>query len=188
MDIIDFVLKVDDAIPESFCDELINIFDESSERCRLDRSGYPNWENLFVSKLPQEDFDRINKLIDGVNTKILVAYQRFLGEYGLYFNSSSFEWETANIKRYVAMSDDRYDFHADVSSGDVSRRYLAFLWYLNDDFVGGETVFYPDHVITPRKGSILVFPPFWLFPHSGKRLIEGQKYIMSSYALWDVKR
>ena len=187
MDILDFVLKVDNAIPESFCNELVNVFDGSNERRRLDRNGYPNWENLFISSLPQKSRDEINKIIEGINVKILVAYQSFIGEYGLYFECNNFEWERANIKKYVAMSGDRYDFHADVSSLSVSKRYLAFLWYLNDDFIGGETIFYPDFIVTPKKGSILVFPPFWLFPHSGRRLIKGEKYILSSYALWNTE-
>ena len=55
---------------------------------------------------------------------------------------------------------------------------------LNDDFEGGETVFYPDVSIKPKKGSVLLFPPYWMFPHRGNPVIKGKKYILSTYCLW----
>jgi hypothetical protein len=32
---------------------------------------------------------------------------------------------------------------------------------------------------------VVVFPPYWLFPHEGTPVIEGEKYIMSTYCLWN---
>ena len=61
------------------------------------------------------------------------------------------------------------------------------LFYLNDDFEGGETIFYPEMSIRPKKGSVIVFPPYWMFPHEGTPVIAGKKYIMSTYCLWNNK-
>ena len=88
------------------------------------------------------------------------------------------------MKRYVENSDDRYDMHAVWHIGN-SRKVFAFVYYLNDDFEGGETVFYPQCTVTPKKGSVLVFPPYWILPHQGNSVKKGKKYIMSTYALWD---
>ena len=51
---------------------------------------------------------------------------------------------------------------------------------LNDVETGGNTVF-KDFMIQPKKGSLLVFPPLWMFPHKGEPPISGPKYIMSTY-------
>ena len=182
MNVLDFCLKIDNVIPDIICDELVRILEESDKKSRLDRSGYPNWTNLFINDY--HDGEVIQNKIDDQSQSILLAYQKYVGEYGKFFNSNDVRYEGANIKCYEGGTEDRYGYHADVSSMSVSLRYLAMIWYLNDDFDGGETVFYPDCVVKPKKGSVLVFPPFWMFPHCGKPVLEGKKYIMSTYCLW----
>lgn len=182
MNVLDFCLKIDNVIPDIICDELIRIFEESDSKGRLERDGYPNWTNLFLQDY--HDGGMIQNKIDDQSQSILQAYQKYLGEYGKYFDSNYVRYEGANIKCYVGGTEDRYGYHADVSSMSTSLRYVAMIWYLNDDFGGGETVFYPDCVVKPKKGSVLVFPPFWMFPHCGKPVSEGKKYIMSTYCLW----
>jgi hypothetical protein len=54
------------------------------------------------------------------------------------------------------------------------------MWYLNDVETGGETVF-KDLIIQPKKGTLLIFPPLWMFPHKGNAPIGESKYIMSTY-------
>jgi hypothetical protein len=54
------------------------------------------------------------------------------------------------------------------------------MWYLNDVEEGGETVF-EGFIIKPKIGSMLVFPPLWLFPHRGNPPISNTKYILSTY-------
>lgn len=55
----------------------------------------------------------------------------------------------------------------------------TLLVYLNDDFKGGNTVFYTDKfkltdIIIPKKGSCLLFDiDLW---HEGKEVTEGSKY------------
>ena len=184
MNVLDYCLKINDAIPEDICDEIINIFDSSEKKSRLERGGYPNWTYLFTQDIENEHKDLINKKITEQCQNVLLSYKKYLGEYGNYFNSHDFNWEGANIKCYQGGTDDKYGYHADVSSLSTSKRFLAMIWYLNDNFDGGETVFYPDCKIKPAKGSVLVFPPFWMYPHCGKPVLKGKKYILSNYCLW----
>jgi len=181
MNALDFLLRIDNVLSYNICDNLINLFEESNHTQRLDRGGYPNWTNLFLSSYyPNED-----RQLQYVYVEVVRQYQEWVGEYGHYFNTRNFNFEGSNIKKYVGGSDDVYKRHADLSSLKCSRRYLAMLFYLNDDFEGGETVFYPECAIPPKKGSVLVFPPYWMFPHEGTPVLKGNKYIMSSYCLWN---
>jgi hypothetical protein len=55
----------------------------------------------------------------------------------------------------------------------------ALLIYLNDDFIGGHTVFYNDKwsvikTITPKKGMAILFDiDIW---HKANKIEEGNKY------------
>ena len=176
----DFLLILDNALSHNVCDELIELFEESRHKCRLEKNGYPNWTHLFLRGNHQDIEDKLYNTF----LRTAVKYREYIGEYGKYFNLHNFVFEGSNIKKYVGGTDDQYKRHADVSSMPSCRRFLAFIYYLNDGFEGGETIFYPNSSVTPKKGSVLVFPPFWNFPHEGTPVIKGTKYIMSNYCLW----
>ena len=78
---------------------------------------------------------------------------------------------------------DCFNQHVDVGDLGSSKRFLAFLFYLNDDFEGGNTVFKIEgkEVVKPKTGNVLMFPPTWQYPHEGKPIVSGTKYIMSTY-------
>ena len=100
MNVLDYCLKINDAIPDAICDEIINIFDNSKRKGRLERDGYPNWTFIYAQDIESEHRDIINKKITEQCQSVLLSYQKYLGEYGTYFNSHKFEWEGANIKCY----------------------------------------------------------------------------------------
>jgi len=185
MNVLNFLLQIDNVLPITTCNQLIKLFEESEHKIRLKRGGYPNWNNLFLSIHHPE----VDQKLSHTFLEVAHKYQEWLGEYGKCYTSTEFVLEGSNIKKYVGGTDDMYKIHADVADIGTSHRFLAFLFYLNDDFEGGETIFYPDCVIRPKKGSVLVFPPYWMFPHEGTPVIKGEKYIMSNYCLWnwDVK-
>ena len=93
--------------------------------------------------------------------------------------------EGFRIKHYTGDSNDQFAPHVDIGDATSCKRYLAFLFYLNDGFDGGSTLFYnsggDDVIITPKQGSVVVFPPTWQYPHVGMPVRNGDKYIMSSY-------
>jgi len=75
-----------------------------------------------------------------------------------------------------------YKWHIDGSSPLFQSRILVAIWYLNDDFIGGRTRF--DHqelAITPEKGKLILFPPFWTHRHQGDEVTKGHKYIATTW-------
>jgi hypothetical protein len=85
--------------------------------------------------------------------------------------------EGFRIKRYEP-NQHSFPWHVDVGSVDNCRRYLAFLFYLNDSPAGTR---FENFTIEPKQGNIMVFPPMWMFPHEGMMPHEHPKYIMSTY-------
>ena len=73
-----------------------------------------------------------------------------------------------------------FDTHVDVQDYASARRFLSFMWYLNDVDSGGKTVF-NELTIDPKQGKLVVFPPLWMFPHRGEAPDDDPKYILSTY-------
>jgi len=72
--------------------------------------------------------------------------------------------------------------HVDVTDHASAKRFISFQIYLTDVKVGGETEFPTlDTKIKCKKGRLVMFPPFWMFPHKGNPPISNPKYLLGSY-------
>lgn len=75
---------------------------------------------------------------------------------------------------------DEYSWHTDFDNNLSAVRYFSSITYLNDDYMGGETEFWGKTII-PQKGKTLIFPSTIMYPHRGKPVIRGKKYILVSH-------
>jgi 2OG-Fe(II) oxygenase superfamily len=58
---------------------------------------------------------------------------------------------------------------------------LSVLGALNDDYEGGELVFWDSEVIKLKAGQIMLFPSNFMYPHTVTTLTKGTRY---SYVSW----
>jgi hypothetical protein len=58
---------------------------------------------------------------------------------------------------------------------------LSIVGILNDDYEGGEFMFWEDTEIKVKSGDIVVFPSCFLYPHFVKPVTKGTRY---SYVSW----
>jgi prolyl 4-hydroxylase len=65
-------------------------------------------------------------------------------------------------------------------NGEAS--YYTFMIYLNDEYVGGETVF-NDIVIKPKQGMALLF--FHDLEHEGSAVTQGIKYVLRTDVMFN---
>jgi hypothetical protein len=94
-----------------------------------------------------------------------------------------------NIQRYLADVGGYPYWHSEQYPGPGSNDSLhrAVLWtlYLNEDFEAGETEFlYQGRKIRPRTGSLLIAPAAFTHTHRGNRPARGDKYIATSWVLY----
>jgi hypothetical protein len=59
---------------------------------------------------------------------------------------------------------------------------LSIVGLLNDDFEGGEFVFWNDEVIKLVAGDILIFPSLFAYLHQVKTITKGSRYSFVSWA------
>lgn len=176
----DFIRVYDDAIESDICDQLIDFFETHSDlHERVENNKVPNFTQLNLTKN-----SRITSEIDNIHNYLISRLFYYKKIYYEFVDSRCFPIDNAleqfRIKKYFADKEDQFDTHVDVTDYSSARRYLSFLWYLNDIEEGGETKFL-DFDVIPKKGRLLVFPPLWMYPHKGCASPKKDKYIMSTY-------
>lgn len=94
-----------------------------------------------------------------------------------------------NLQRYQAGEGGYPYWHCELypkdASADTLHRHVLWTLYLNDAFEQGETEFFhQQRKITPRTGSLLIAPTAFTHTHRGNRPQGGDKYIATSWVLF----
>jgi hypothetical protein len=160
-------IKIENFISDEFCDQLIssqwkNIHKRFGDT--FDHGGRtvtPLDKNLLDST--NEDNQYINP-IKILHTKILYTVKDNISS-DLICNYMQFvEWNT-NVEQPNHL--------------DFNWHHATSILYLNDNFVGGET-YIEDKIITPKKGTIIIFNGKNLH-HGVNKIKEGTRYTISGW-------
>ena len=97
---------------------------------------------------------------------------------------------TINVQRYVADQGGYPYWHCEHypkrGDDDALHRVLLYTIYLNDGFGHGETeFFYQRRRIVPRTGDLLIAPAAFTHTHRGNRPTGCDKYIATSWILFN---
>ena len=196
----DFIRIYDNVVDQQYCDIVIKKFERDTKYHtknafsaeyddHLDSFGGSRHED--VSK---RSFTEINvgELQDKNNPNNWIKIQKRFTDVALEYVKQykkdcnvrfpkHFKLETVRLKKYTPGGDEFSD-HVDVTRKWSSTRFLVVFGYLNTVAEGGQTRFSAeDYAVKPVAGRLLMFPPFWLFPHAGLRPISGPKYILGTY-------
>lgn len=178
-DILDLIHVYENVLEPDVCQFLINTFEENPDKHeRYDNEGKPNFTqfNLTANHELSGDIKNVHNFLIQSTIKYRDIYYNFVD--GRVFPEQH-AFEQFRIKKYNCDGVDRFDTHVDVVNYESSRRYLSFMWYLND-VQGGNTVF-KDLQIEPKTGNLLIFPPLWMYPHRGEPPISNPKYVLTTY-------
>jgi hypothetical protein len=101
---------------------------------------------------------------------------------------------TINLQKYFADSGAYPYWHCELhpdaeDQGESLHRVVLWTIYLNDDFREGETEFlYQRRKIVPKTGSLLIAPTAFTHTHRGNMPKGGDKYIATSWVLFQRRR
>ena len=182
----DCIRTYDDALPAAFCQQLIDNFEASAQFQVPNGRGYrpalddSRWTEMNLTRLADPAF------VGFFMTRIEQALARYNADLSLTLPVPLRpRIDRLTMKKYRANSGDAFQPHFD-SVDEVAGRYLVFLWYLNDVRERGATRFMDlDIDVAPRAGRLLMFPPYWMFQHVGAPPVSNDKYILSTYLLFD---
>lgn len=181
-----YVRSYDDDLSGDFCRQLITSFN-SLERFqrpngRRARAGLEEsaWTELNVTRMSDQPFlQMFRQIIDR-------ALARYNADIALSIPIPNTPLiSDLVIKRYRPGHEEQFQLHFDAVDF-VANRYLVLMWYLNDVAMGGQTRFPQIGCeIVPKAGRLLIFPPYWMYQHEGAPPQSGDKYIISTYLLFE---
>ena len=188
----DYCVYVENHIPPNICDDLVDLFEsvpDHPDKIRMEVQG-TSTKTTFSNTIRFTQFDitknwelnsKLNNTVCQYLIKAVKDYRTKVEDFDTWAPKNLY-FENLRIKRYISEDKDEFDTHVDVSNDINEGRYLSFMWYLNDVTDGGETEFTGlDFKVQPKKGTLLMFPPFWMYPHKGHLLNSGKKYLLSTY-------
>ncbi|MGV6857647.1 MAG: 2OG-Fe(II) oxygenase [bacterium] len=179
------IFEQHNALPVDVCREIIRRFEAREEDQYKGRIGQGASEEQSVKKTTDlvvsgnPHWKDIDKLLFQSLGRALIEFR----EYFPYFKGP-FKDMGYGVQRYTP--GEYYQWHIDGGSHDFAMRQLVALWYLNDvEGPGGTTDFLTQDVkVVPEQGKLVLFPPFWTHEHRSAPLVEGVKYIATTWVVF----
>lgn len=131
----------------------------------------PKWSYAEVEDLEKITSLKLNKLLFDHFDPIEKDYKNF---YNIFP-----EWhDVYGIMKYGPGQ----GFTNHVDDGNKYHRRVSVVYYLNDDYIGGEINFPRFNIkLKPKNNQIIIFPSIYSYNHSVSPIIKGDKYIVVSF-------
>jgi predicted 2-oxoglutarate/Fe(II)-dependent dioxygenase YbiX len=173
-----FIFVKKNALPDFLCDNMVERFEQATNEHYAGRIGQTFTEQQTIKKTTDIVVSGKEHWKD-VDNNLFRSLGLALKEFREKFKDNGYA-----IQRY--QPGEYYHWHIDGGSHDFSQRQLVALWYLNDvPGPGGETEFlFQDIKVTPEKGKLVLFPPFWTHEHRAVTLEKGVKYIATTWVVF----
>ncbi|MDA9904437.1 2OG-Fe(II) oxygenase [Hyphomicrobiales bacterium] len=167
-------------------DQIIEFFESNSDLAELGMSGHDRQDKEYKDTSDITIFPNdLEK--DGYN-----IFKEYISELDLFHKDYRKQWEffgknieniysgPFNIQKYE-IGGHVNKWHTERSHISNSHRILAWITYLNDVEVGGETEFlYYNKKIKPEKGKTLIWPAEWTHAHRGT-VTPSIKYVITGW-------
>jgi len=184
MNVRDYMKIYDNFLDLDFCAEVVKEIESNSwqKHSFYTQSGtYVSYDDdLSVSYSNSENGIKIN-------TKIWSAIEQYiikdLAHCNAWFNGWS-GYTTVRFNKYD--SGTKMKLHCDHihSMFDGNRKgipIVSVLGSLNDDYGGGDLIFWGSEKIQLKAGQIMLFPSNFMYPHTVNTVTKGTRY---SYVSW----
>jgi len=172
-----YIKLFEDVFSEEDCANLIAKFEKSEPELDIVE------DHRYFKVLDTRKCVLFDDVYDDMTSRFISVIRQYCKECDIktYQWSEEIKFEDFRMKKYEA-GYGRFSPHVDVNSVHDNQRFLVFFLYLNDVEEGGETTFIDTkQSIKPKRGSVLVFPPTWTYPHAGEIPVSNDKYIIGGY-------
>ena len=180
-----------DLLSHQECDEIVSHLDS---REWGDFMWYQDQEQVDLDKESRMKStvncpEATNIIQPHVNDELFSAFHKKYNYYNVGSGGGGSFWEACSgikFNKYVVGDylSPHYDHIRDFFQGQFRGiPVTSVVGVLNDDFEGGDFVFWEEHTVKMKKGSVLVFPALYLFPHEVMPVTKGVRY---SWIQWIV--
>ena len=175
------ILKVEKALDDKVCKNLSEYIEISpTKKATLLKDGkdiqdtkHRNVYNYGLNESNEHDL-LYKKLIFNTCSNAIKKYQKIFPSL-----HQELKLESINLLKYVVGN--FYKRHIDAFH--KVNRQLSFIINLNEDYIGGELIFYYPHdqqfaysKVELKTGDLIMFPSNFMYPHSIQPITSGTRY------------
>ena len=185
-DISSYVMVFEECIPSDICkqtcDEIENApwqqhtFYDSKDGSSYPRSGSRELDISYNRGISTHSF---------ITQRIHEAFKEYLTRLQLPWFNSWAGFSEVRFNRYEEsrlMAEHCDHIHSLFDGERKGIPTMTFLAALNDEYTGGELVMWGDEVVPMAKGSAVVFPSCFLYPHRVDPITSGIRYSCVSWS------
>ena len=175
----DYILVLEDVIPDKLCNDILNEYENSNEW--LDTMiGGKNEINKEIRNCTTigmslnnviEKNKNVRKILDN---EVFECTKKAIEKYNKKFKRAHISKDSGyNLLKYT-----KGGFYIEhVDSFTEILRTISCSFILNNNFKGGEFSFFNNTLVySLKKGSAIMFPSNFLYPHSVLPVINGTRY------------
>ena len=210
----DLVLEFDDVLKPEDCKKIIDKFEYDQRKSAgitasdtdgtSDQNSIKKSTDLWISQFPEWEkwdsyfFEKLSPYVKEYLTHVKKHLGDVVESKGNLVDSGYQIQRTNTGEGYGWHADDDVSPILDTvvfplrgyrDSGSVlcARRLFTYMWYLNDDFGGGQTQFRVGgndediFCVAPKIGKLICFPASWYFHHRGDTVTNGTKYVCTGW-------
>ena len=177
-----FIFEFTNSLDNKICDDMVRRFESSSQGHYRGRVGQNFVENTEVKKSTDMVISGKDDWKD-IDEKLFLSLSKALSSVKKQYDFFKGPFKDIGYAIQRTEPGEFFNWHIDSGSHQFSDRQLVAIWYLNDvEGPGGETEFINQNVkVSPEKGKLILFPPFWTHEHRGVKLQKGIKYIATTW-------
>lgn len=194
------VAVFDSIVEKDFCQRVINLFEMEEKKIESARYAFsqgdlPSETIVISEQIAAARRGRVAVCGDGPSwTGVRERFSRAAGEAFARFAITNSGIASLYEERFILTvpriekicEGGGFEWHMDSRHVRDDRRFLTFVFYLNDVLEGGETEFLrTGEKVEPRTGRVLLLPPFWTHIHRGRSPVGVAKYTASMFAARD---
>lgn len=177
-------------------DKLLKLKDDSYYEFSTQVDEYKTLMNkdiVFINKLNgltvkhvELQLEKINKAMQNIDTVMKEVNNKIVFEANSGYCLRKIYGKTRNhIDSILEVSNTGITFIKNNKMGDYKMvRNASIIFALNDNYEGGEFKFtYHDVKVKLKKGSVIIFPPFWTHPHETEELLnDTYRYTINTWS------
>lgn len=178
----DYIMVVDSALPNKLCADILEEYGKSTEwkpaGIGEDNSIHDirKCEGISMSEYEVIKDNFVRKELDNqVHSCLTKAIEKYFEKFNsaMCFRDTGYE-----LLRYSVGG--KYDEHIDYNPNVI--RNLTVSFNLNDEYKGGEFSFFNNtNLYKLKRGSCIIFPSNFMFPHGIMPVTEGIRYAIITW-------
>ena len=182
----DFIF-IEKSIPDLICDHILEELESNHwEKHQWGSITGELSKKEETSKEPDVTYSKpLDSILNSFVVQIAKKYQQMHSDKSCK-NTSEFIFSLSEIRFNRYHVDQKMDMHFDhikslFDGTNPGIPALSFVGALNDNYEGGELVFWKDYSIKLKKGEVLCFPSNFLYQHRVDPILSG---VRDTFVCW----